>query len=110
VQRSLKAVSPPGEAKEDWKIIRALSEKLGLSLPYNTLEEVRARLVALNPLFDELDVIQRAQWVDFSYEGVVSSDPFKPVIKNFYMTDPISRHSITMAKCTREILGQGERE
>lgn len=104
VQRSLKAVSPPGEAKEDWKIIRALSEKLGLLLPYNTLQEVRARLVAINPLFDELDVIQRAQWVNFSYEGVVSSEPFEPVIKNFYMTDPISRHSITMAKCTREIL------
>ncbi|MBA3813988.1 MAG: NADH-quinone oxidoreductase subunit G [Alphaproteobacteria bacterium] len=105
VQRSLKAVSPPGEAKEDWKIIRALSEKLGFILPYNTLEEVRERLVDVNPLFEELDIVQRAPWTPFSSVGVVSSDPFESGIKNFYMTDPISRHSITMAKCTREILG-----
>lgn len=109
VQCSLKAVSPPGEAKEDWTIIRALSEKLGLTLPYNSIEEVRTRLTAMNPLFDELDVVQRAPWESFSYEGALSSTPFEPLIKNFYMTDPISRHSITMAKCTREILGHGER-
>lgn len=108
VQRSLKAVSPPGEAKEDWKIIRALSEKLGLELPYHTLEEVRTRLCEINPLFDELDVVQRSPWSAFSYEGALSSTPFEPLIKNFYMTDSISRHSITMAKCTREILKQGE--
>jgi NADH-quinone oxidoreductase subunit G len=105
VQRSLKAVSPPGEAKEDWTIIRALSEKLGLELPYNTIEEVRTRLCEINPLFEELDVIQRAPWKAFSYEGAVSVTPFEPLIKNFYMTDPISRHSVTMARCTREILG-----
>lgn len=105
VQRGLKAVSPPGEAKEDWKIIRALSEKLGFTLPYNTLDEVRTRLVQVNPLFDELDYVQRAPWVEFSDEGIVSSEPFEPVVKNFYMTDSISRHSITMANCTREILG-----
>lgn len=104
VQRSLKAVSPPGEAKEDWKIIRALSEKLGLELPYNTIEEVRARLCDITPLFDELDKIQRAPWEAFSYEGSLTSMPFEPLIKNFYMTDSISRHSVTMAKCTREIL------
>ena len=101
VQRSLKAVSPPGDAKEDWKIIRALSDKLGLSIGVNTVEDVRARLVEVNPLFDELDRVQRAPWVEFGEEGPVSSEPFQPVIKNFYMTDPISRHSITMAKCTQ---------
>lgn len=110
VQRGLKAVSPPGEAKEDWKIIRALSEKLGFPLPYNTLEEVRRRLVDLNPLFDELDNVQRARWASFSYEGKLSPTPFEPCIKNYYMTDPISRHSITMAKCTQEILGKAQEE
>ena len=105
VQRGLKAASPPGEAKEDWKIIRALSEKLGLELPYDTIEQVRARLVEINPLFDELDRVQRASWKEFDDEGALHSSPFKPAIENFYMTDPISRHSITMAKCTQEILG-----
>ncbi len=52
VQRGLKAASPPGHAKEDWKIIRALSERLGITLPYNTVEDVRVRLVEVNPLFD----------------------------------------------------------
>jgi NADH-quinone oxidoreductase subunit G len=106
VQRGLKASSPPGDAKEDWKIIRALSEKLGLQLPYNTIEEVRTRLVKVNPLFDELDKPQRAKWVNFQVEGDLSPEPFKPYIENFYMTDVISRHSVTMAKCTREILGR----
>jgi len=103
VQRSLKAVSPPGEAKEDWKIIRALSEKLRLTLPYDTIEELRARLVDVNSLFEELDTVQRAPWVPFGQEGALSSEPFKPAVENFYMTDSISRHSITMAKCEREI-------
>jgi NADH-quinone oxidoreductase subunit G len=106
VQRGLQASSPPGDAKEDWKVIRALSEKLGLELPYNTLDEIRARLVDINPLFDELDRVQRAPWVEFGHEGVLSPEPFKPIIENFYMTDSISRHSITMAKCTQEILGR----
>jgi NADH-quinone oxidoreductase subunit G len=106
VQRSLKAVAPPGEAKEDWKIIKALSERLGLEIPYNTIKDVRNRLVEVNPLFEELDMVQRAPWVEFSYDGLISSDPFESSIENFYMTDPISRHSITMSKCTREILGR----
>lgn len=107
VQRSFKAVSPPGEAKEDWKIIRALSEKLGLTLPYDTLEEVRARLVEINSLFEELDTVQRALWLPFGQEGKISSDPFRAALENFYMTDSISRQSITMAKCEREI-AQGD--
>jgi len=109
VQRTLKASSPPGEAKEDWKIIRMLSEKLGLELPYSSLEEIRARLVEVNPLFDAPDRIQRAKWVVVSSTGVLSPEPFQPAIENFYMTDSISRNSITMAKCTQEILGQLKR-
>lgn len=108
VQRSLKAVSPPGEAKEDWKIIRALSEKLGHTLPYNTLGEVRGRLVGLNSLFEELDTVQRAPWLPFAQESAILSAPFKAAIENFYMTDSISRHSISMANCVREI-AQGDR-
>jgi len=106
VQRSFKAVAPPGEAKEDWKIIRALSEHLGLELPYDSLEEVRARLVEINSLFDELDTVQRATWSEFGKEGQLAAQPFSPTIDNFYMTDSISRHSVTMAKCTKDILGR----
>ncbi len=108
VQRSFKAVSPPGDAREDWKIIRALSEHLGFELPYDTLDEVRARLVDVNALFDSLDTVQKSPWVNFGQEGELSPMPFKHVIDNFYMTDPISRHSVTMAQCTKDILGRGQ--
>lgn len=104
VQRSLQAAAPPGNAKEDWKIIRALSEKIGLKLPYNTIADVRARLVKVNPLFDELDQIHAAPWEEFGIEGPLDLASFKPTIENFYMTDSISRHSVTMAKCTQELL------
>lgn len=106
VQRGLEASAPPGEAKEDWKIIRALSERLGFTLSYSTREEVRTRLAEVNPIFEEIDQIQRAPWGEFGCEGVLDTDPFEPIVKNFYMTDSISRHSITMAKCTQEILGR----
>ena len=48
VQLGQRAVFPPGEAREDWAILRALSERLGKTLPYDTLDQVRARLVAVN--------------------------------------------------------------
>lgn len=107
VQRSLKAVSPPGDAKEDWKIIKALANKFGFHLPYTTLEELRDHMVKTNPLFDAVDRVQRAPWKVYEDKGRrLTSEPFKPLIDNFYMTDTISRHSHTMAKCTREILGR----
>ena len=110
VQHTLPAVVPPGDAKEDWKIIRALSGVLDLTLPYDTLEDIRARLVQVNPLFDEHDMLQRSSWGDFGKKGKLKTDPFIPYIENYYMTDTISRNSITMAKCTRDILCIGQEE
>lgn len=109
IQRGLKAVLPPGDAKEDWKIIRELSGRLGLELPYNTIEEIRTRLVEINPLFDGLDQVRSASWVDFGEAGDLSPEPFNSPIQNFYMTDSISRHSVTMAKCVQELLKPKER-
>ncbi|MEB3702309.1 NADH-quinone oxidoreductase subunit G [Candidatus Bealeia paramacronuclearis] len=108
VQRAFKACSAPGDAREDWKILRALSETLGLPLPYNTLEEIRARMVEINPLFEEVDVLQRAPWTSFGKSGILEDSSFKESIENFYMTDSISRHSVTMAECTRQILGRDQ--
>ncbi|EKE09543.1 MAG: hypothetical protein ACD_16C00139G0011 [uncultured bacterium] len=106
VQKGLKATPPPGEAKEDWKILKALSDKLGLALPYRTPAEIRARLVEVNPLFDEVDCLQPARWEPFGEDGKLDPEPFEFAIQNFYMTDSISRHSITMAKCVQQILSQ----
>jgi NADH-quinone oxidoreductase subunit G len=103
VQRGELAVFPPGEAKEDWKILRAFSAMIEKPLPYDTLEAVRARLVQVNPMFDNLDILPRFGSSDLTGpagEGPLSATPFTPVIANYYMTDPISRASATMAACT----------
>jgi NADH-quinone oxidoreductase subunit G len=101
VQQTRLAVFPPGEAREDWKILRALSEHLGRKLPYDTLAQVRRRLVALNPVFGRVDEMPApAPFGAFGTPGQTTAAPFVSPIKNFYMTDPISRSSETMAKCT----------
>ena len=105
VQRGTRAVFPPGEAKEDWKIIRALSDGLGHCLPYDSIGALRKRMVEINPVFASRNEIQTVAWEDFGTAGAVSDTPFALPIDNFYMTDPISRASETMADCTREILG-----
>jgi NADH-quinone oxidoreductase subunit G len=104
VQLGRLAVFPPGEAREDWKILRALSEAMGAKLPYDSLDEVRARLTAVNPVFATIDTVAASPWGDFGTAGEVRSDPFVPPIDNFYMTDPISRVSETMAECTVTIM------
>lgn len=104
-QHTLQAVPPPGDAKEDWRIIRALSETLQITLPYDTLEEVRQRLIAVNPIFQATDEIIPAPWQMTVLETpeTLSQIPFQLPIKNFYRTDPISRHSITMTECTQSL-------
>ena len=102
IQRSLQALCPPGEAQEDWKILRALSDKLGIPLPYNTLEEVRQRLVEVNSIFEETDTVQSMPWMPFGVKGKISASPFEESIESFYMTDSISRHSVTMAQCQQD--------
>jgi NADH-quinone oxidoreductase subunit G len=99
LQEGFRAAYPPGDAREDWAILRALSERLGKTLPYDTLAQVRARLIAVNKSFAALDQQTAGAWGEFGKPGSVSDTPFEPPIKNFYMTDPISRASRTMAEC-----------
>lgn len=101
VQRAYQAVHPPGEAREDWKIFRALSGVLGKPLPFDTLDELRRHLETTFPHFANIDTITPAEWGDFKVKKTgLGKEPFERYIRNFYMTDPISRHSKTMAKCT----------
>ncbi|MDF3075441.1 MAG: NADH-quinone oxidoreductase subunit [Alphaproteobacteria bacterium] len=105
VQLARRAVQPPGEAREDWAIVRALSEVINNKLPFDTLAQLRAGLVAANPVFAGIDRIKSAAWGSFGAQGAVADRPFATTVRNFYMTDPISRASPTMARCTAEILG-----
>ncbi len=99
VQVGRRAGYPPGDAREDWAILRALSERLGKTLPYDTLHQVRARLVAVNKVFAAIDQQAPAAWGAFGTPGATSDAPFKSAVPNFYMTCPISRASKTMADC-----------
>jgi NADH-quinone oxidoreductase subunit G len=100
VQQTRLAAFPPGDAKEDWRIIRALSQVLGLALPYDTPAGVRARLAEANPVFAAVGLIQPAAWESLGAAGPLTDQPLTSPIGNFYMTDPISRASVTMARCT----------
>jgi len=99
VQQGQRASYPPGDAREDWAILRALSERLGKPLPYDTLDQVRARLVAVNRNFAALERQAPGAWGAFGTAGTAGDAPFVSPIANFYMTDPISRASRTMAEC-----------
>jgi NADH-quinone oxidoreductase subunit G len=99
-QRARLAVFPPGEAKEDWKILRALSEALALTVPLNTLGEVRARMFEIAPQLAVPDVIEPARWQQFGRKGRLNPAPFVSPIEDFYRTDPISRSSEIMAECS----------
>jgi NADH-quinone oxidoreductase subunit G len=106
VQRTQLAAFPPGDAREDWTIIRALSSVLGNPLEYNDLNKIRSKLVDVNPVFLGLGEITPANWGKFGVKGLPGKDSnLKPQINNFYMTDPISRASVTMAQCMEIISG-----
>jgi NADH-quinone oxidoreductase subunit G len=100
VQVGRRAVFPPGEAREDWKILRALSQVLGHRLPYDTLLQVRQRLALVAPTFAPIDKVTPTAWGRFGGEGPVEAQPFAYPIRDFYRTDPISRASPTMAACS----------
>jgi NADH-quinone oxidoreductase subunit G len=103
VQRGFMAVHPPGDAREDWKVIRAFSQLVGRSLPYDTIEAVRARMAQLNPVLARTDILPRFGISDTTGPagaGTLGEAAFVPAVANYYMTDPISRASRTMAECT----------
>ncbi|MFT5439847.1 MAG: NADH-quinone oxidoreductase subunit G [Alphaproteobacteria bacterium] len=106
VQRGWRAVFPPGDAREDWTIIRALSDVLGCKLPYDNISAVRKRMTEANKSFECLDEAPSENWDKFGSDGSLGDAPFESPVDNFYMTDPISRASETMAECTRVVLGR----
>jgi NADH-quinone oxidoreductase subunit G len=107
VQRGFFAVYPPGQAREDWKILRAFSEHIDRRLPYDTIEALRARMEQLNPVFARLDVSPRFAASDLSPPdgdpAALAEAPFVLPFATYYQTDPISRASPTMAECVATI-------
>jgi NADH-quinone oxidoreductase subunit G len=107
VQRTTLASFPLGEAKEDWRIIRAFSAVVGHTLPYDTIDALRARLAAVNPVFGTLDTLTRLATTDTTGPAdngaTLGSEPFAVTVPNYYQTDPISRASPTMQACTETV-------
>ncbi len=100
VQLGRLAAFPPGEAREDWTILRALSEVVGERLPYDNLGQLRQRLIEVNPGFaaiDQVEAAPRGGFGAFGAAGTLDPAPLAVAVENFYMTDPISRASETMA-------------
>ena len=107
MQTGERATFPPGEAREDWAVLRALSAALGRSLPYDTLPALRERLARVNPVFAAPDEVAPAAWPGALPAGQVADDAFVNPVANYYMTDPISRASETMAACVETFLKAG---
>lgn len=109
-QQTQMAVSAPGKAREDWKILRALSEVLGRPLPYDTIEGVRARMSDISPTLTSYDKLEQANYFQQNANlaqlsnSKLSNEPLKAhqtELKQFYMTNSIARASSTMAKCVK---------
>jgi NADH-quinone oxidoreductase subunit G len=103
-QMTQRAGFPPGEAKEDWAIIRALSAKVGRTLPFDTIWELRAALYKVMPHMARLDAIApvpsaAAEISSLAAKGgKIGTEPFADAVKDFYLTNPIARASAVMAE------------
>lgn len=111
IQRARRATFPPGEAKEDWAILRALSEILGVKLGYDD----RATLVAaIEAELTHYSLINEAPvhsdthaqtWDNLGESGALDTAPVTHSITDYYLTNPIARASLTMTQCSREFVG-----
>ncbi|XP_031492210.1 NADH dehydrogenase [ubiquinone] iron-sulfur protein 1, mitochondrial [Nymphaea colorata] len=110
-QLTTPAVPTVGDARDDWKIIRALSEVAGLRLPYDSVSALRARMQTVAPNLFHVD--EREPTTPITPDKLrpgftqkLSMTPFHKAVENFYMTDSITRASKIMAQCSTQLLKQ----
>ena len=108
VQFAEKAVFAPGDAREDWTILRALADALGVSVRFDSFAELQAAMIAEVPALGEEGLADFGAMPKASAkaraEGTISAYP----IKDFYLTNAIARASAVMQQCSAELLGGGE--
>lgn len=104
VQMTARAAFPPGDAREDWAILRALSDVIGKRLPFDSLHELRRALYAAHPHFLRVDHLEPASLDAVKAlagrEARPSREPFQPAVADFYLTNAIARASAVMAECS----------
>ena len=103
VQRGERAVFPPGDAREDWTIFRALSAVLGKTLPFDTLDELRAAMGVDTPALASLGLTS-FEWAPPALDAVASGEIAGYPIQDFYLTNAICRASPTMQRCSAELI------
>ena len=103
LQMARRATFPPGEAKEDWAIVRAVSEYLNKTLPFDSAAALRDELISAVPSFAVLDEVLPSKWAKFGRIGKLSDEPVSSSLNQFHMTCAISRSSETMAACHQSI-------
>ena len=100
-QMTEQAATPPGEAREDWKIFRALSARLDITLPYDNLNALRAAMYEAAPHLAQLDEIVAADAPQAPSHDGLGTDAFTYAVNDFYFTNPIARASAIMADCAK---------
>ena len=104
VQAASRAAFPPGDAREDWAILRALSGALGDPLPFDSLTQLRKAMFEKHPHLQRLDAIERGDTASVSklaqHSSVAMKDAFVSSVSDFYLTNPIARASAVMAECS----------
>lgn len=108
IQQTLPAVPTVGDARDDWKIVRALSEAAGVQLPYDSVEGIRSRIQTVAPNLVSMDDREPATFSTTTMRPNVnrkiSPNDFGTAVENFYMTDAITRASKIMAQCSAMLL------
>jgi len=106
-QQTRAAVGPPGGARDDWKVLKALSDVLGVPLPYESVIELRSRLAEIAPSLLSHDVLETTELAKLAAANLAStakrvtgSEALGTPIENFYFTNAIARSSPTMARAS----------
>jgi NADH-quinone oxidoreductase subunit G len=100
-QLAMRAAFPPGEAKENWAILRALSAELGATQPWDTLAGLRQALVAAVPHLAAIDQVPENEWQPLA-PATLGKASFRNPVRDFYLTNPIARASEVMAELSAQ--------
>ena len=106
-QLAMRAAFAPGEAKENWAILRALSAELGATLPWDSLAQLRQALVAAVPHLADIDVVAENTWTALPV-AKLGKATFRNAVKDFYLTNPIARSSALMAELSAAAKARAE--
>ena len=109
-QLGRRAVFPPGEAREDWTILRAFSAVVGQPLPYDNLQQLRQKMVAEVPSLGAIDETAAGDMGSFGVAGGVGPEPFASPVADYYLSNAICRASAVMAECSQLYAGAGRAE